>query len=314
MTNKIPIVDFFPYFQLTGIELLELRIKLLSEHVDKFVICESDKTQSGKPLQRNLKKVIENLNLPLDKIQIIELNIPDDPYLPVKEIDKINCYENNSTNIESVLARTRERLQKDSLLKVLHMFSDDTVFIVGDSDEIINPKHIQYIAKWVREIPTSIIKIPLVHLEGKADLRVYNKQTGIPKMWDKGMFFCIKEQLKKATPTMIRSNVNSPFQISYLTQNNTRLEDLGWHFSWMGNSLRRKIKRESFTHFNDTFSFLNNTSYNSESVVKIVEAKSFKEGDVPPSGDITETLKIYDSSLLPKEVFELSAVKNLLFN
>lgn len=314
MNKKVSVVDFFPYFQLTGLELIELRIKLLNEYVDKFVICESTKTQSGKPLQTNLRDVIKSLDLPYDKIKIIDLDIPDDPYLPVKEIDKINCYENNKKNTESVLARTRERLQKDSLLKVLHTFNDDVVFIVSDSDEIINPEHIQYVAEYTKKIPNSIIKIPLVHLEGRADLRVYNKETNTPKMWDRGMFFGTKEQLQKATPTMIRSNVNNPFEISYLIQDNNRLEDLGWHFSWMGNSQKRKIKRESFTHFNDTFSFLKNTSYNSENVIKIVEAISFKEGDTPPSGDTTETLKKYDTNLLPKEVFELSAINKLLFN
>ena len=50
MRNKI--VDVFPYFDPTGRELLELRIKLLYDYVDEFVITESNRTQSGIPILR----------------------------------------------------------------------------------------------------------------------------------------------------------------------------------------------------------------------------------------------------------------------
>lgn len=313
MVNNHIVVDFFPYFHSTGVELLELRIRMLDQYVDKFVICESNKTQSGICIDYNLKKTIEQLKLPKEKIDVIELDIPADCYLPTKHIDKINCYENNNKNMYSVLARTRERLQKDSLIKHLHNFKDDTVFIVSDSDEIVKPEHIPFIVKTVIE-NNIVLKIPLVHLEGKADFRVLKRDDNTPKLWDRGMFICTKQHLQKATPTMIRSNVNNPFEIKYIVQDGKRLEDLGWHFSWMGSSERRKIKRESFTHYNDNFSFLNNSSYECPEIIKIVEAKSLKEGDVPPSGDVSEYLKKYDTSLLPKEIFEIPAIKQFLLN
>jgi len=43
------IIDFFPYFDPTGKEILELRINMLKDYVDEFIICESNKTQSGIP-------------------------------------------------------------------------------------------------------------------------------------------------------------------------------------------------------------------------------------------------------------------------
>jgi hypothetical protein len=314
MLEGCKVVDFFPYFNLTGVELLELRYNLLKDIVDKFVVCESNKTQSGIPLNYTLEQTIEKLNFDRDKFLILNLDIPKNCYLPVKDIDKINCYENNSYNLDSVLARTRERLQKDSLLKVLHNFDDKTIFIVSDSDEIVNPKHLPFIVKTVTANLDFIIKVPLVHLEGRADLRVYNRYNNAPKQWDRGMFICTKKHLLKATPTEIRSNVGSPFDVRYIVHDNTRVEDLGWHFSWMGNSQYRKIKRQSFTHYADSFSFLDNESYNSKNVIEIVENLSLQEGDIPPSGDKNEILKKYDINLLPEEIFSLKNVKDFLLS
>ena len=300
--GKQKIVDFFPYFHSTGEELLELRINLLKDYVDKFVICESNKTQSGKPIEYELKKTIKKLKLPEDKILIIKLNIPDDSELPIQEIDKINCYEGNDKNLTSVQARVRERLQKDSLLKVLDEFDEDTIFIVSDSDEIINPKYIKWVSEMVSKHSDVLIKIPLTHLEGRADLRVYEKNTGDPKKWDKGMFICTKSHLLKATPTMLRSNVYNPYFTTYLTQNNVRVEDIGWHFSWMGDARKRKIKRESFTHYNDSLLCLGGLSYKDKKIINVVEALELKEGDIPPSGEQEYILKEYDINQLPEEI------------
>ena len=66
------IVDFFPYFDPTGKEILELRYNIMKDYVDEFVICESNKTQSGKPIEYGLRKTLEDLQIPQDKIKIIE--------------------------------------------------------------------------------------------------------------------------------------------------------------------------------------------------------------------------------------------------
>jgi len=39
------IIDCFPFFN--ELDILRMRLELLSEHVDKFLICESDVTHSG---------------------------------------------------------------------------------------------------------------------------------------------------------------------------------------------------------------------------------------------------------------------------
>ena len=134
------VIDCFPYFDETGKELLKLRVEMLKDYVDYFIITESNKTQSGIPINRNLRKRISDYNLPADKIIIIDLDIPEDSRLITEKIDEYNCYEGNYVNKNSLLARVRERMQKDAILSELHKFTEDDVFILSDSDEIINPK------------------------------------------------------------------------------------------------------------------------------------------------------------------------------
>ena len=186
------VIDFFPYFDGTGKELLQLRINILKDYVDKFIICESNKTHSGASIEYNLENRIKEYNLPSNKIQVIKLDIPEDDKLPVELIDIFNCYEDNKNKI-SIRARTRERMQKDSLLTVIDGYSEDTLFLVSDSDEIIDPKHLQWLGATVLAHQNIVIKVPLVHLEGRANLRVY-KSSGQPKLWDGGMFMATKNQ------------------------------------------------------------------------------------------------------------------------
>lgn len=303
------IIDFFPYFDQTGQELLELRINILKDYVDKFIICESNKTHSGLPLEYMLEKRIDELNLPANKIEIIKLDIPEDDKLPVELIDVFNCYENNK-NHQSIRARTRERLQKDSLLKVIDNYDEDTIFLVSDSDEIINPDYLDWLSSAATVNETYVIKIPLVHLEGRANLRVY-KIDGNPKKWDRGMFVCLKKHLRKASPTQIRSNVDNPFSVTYLQQDGIRVEDMGWHFSWMGGVEKRNIKRKSFTHYNDSFSFIKGNTYNSNEMAKLHNEEP-TIGTISPSGELDTILKEYPLNNLPKEIFTLSRVRAYL--
>ena len=305
------IVDFFPYFDPTGKEILELRYNILKDYVDEFVICESNKTQSGVPIEYGLRDTLQNLGIPTDKIKIIDLKIPNDDYLIVTDIDRINCYEGNNQNINSLNSRVRERLQKDSLLKVLDQYDDDTIFIHSDMDEIINPEYLSWIVPIVKNSLSHVIRIPLVHLEGRADLRVYHKDTDTPKQWN-GMFICTKGHLRKATPTQIRSDVLNPYPIGFVNQDGVRIEDLGWHFSWMGSSERRVIKSKSFTHYDDTFSFLENKKYTDEGTKKFLEDLDLKEGSISPSGEMNTVLKSYPYDKLPKIIFDLPRVKEFL--
>lgn len=304
------IVDYCTFFEPTGKEMLKLRISILNDYVDEFIVVESNKTQSGLPIEYKLEKVIEDWNLPKDKIRIIKLDIPDAENLAIEEIDYVNCYENNASNIESLRARVRDRLQKNALLSVVHEYNDDTVFFISDIDEIIDPKNIGYICNIVRNSPDCVIRIPIVHLEGRADLRVYMRDSNQPKEWT-GMIATTKKHLEKVTPNQVRSGIYSALPIQYIAYDGKRVEDMGWHFSWMGGKEVAKLKSKIFTHHADSFSYLIASTYNDMS--EFLDNIQLKEGEISPSGDKNTILKSYPIENLPKEVFEIPEVKRFLF-
>jgi tetratricopeptide (TPR) repeat protein len=320
LKNKI--IDYFPFFAPYGEELLELRISVLKDHVDYFIISESNKTHAGVPTERKFLEISRKLNLPIEKIIYLPLDIPDDDDLIVEEIDILNTYildsyQNytwtpDSEKIENRRARARERLQKDAILHVLDKFDDDDVIIHSDSDEIIDPKHIPYLAKCCREYRDKIIKIPLMLCEAQADLRVYWKNSNNPVDWSGGMFFATVEQLKKSTPTQIRSNNLNPYSITYITENNQIVQDLGWHFSWMGGARERQIKVSNFTHYNDKFFWMKDTfeSYADNKFLKWSNETEFKDGSISPSGNPNFILKRISHGLLPKELFNNERLKS----
>ena len=140
------IVDCFPFFAPTNEEILYLRVNMLKDHVDKFIIVESNKTHSGKPVDRKFPEIARKLGLPIEKIIYVEHDIPDTEDLEVLDIDRKNAGV-NANNIDSVHARARERLQKDAVMMALQDFEKRDVFLYGDADEIIDPKHIKWLAR-----------------------------------------------------------------------------------------------------------------------------------------------------------------------
>lgn len=309
--KKKTIVDFFAYYDDTCKELLELRIKLLNDYVDYFVICESNKTHSGIPIQYKLRERIKEYNLPEEKIIIIDLDIPEPEDLIVLEVDLHNSGSNRQ-NINSVRARVRERMQKDAILSVLDRFDDNTIIIHSDCDEIIDPNAIKFVTDIASTLSKQVIKVPLVYLEGQADLRVYDSLSGNPKEWNLSMFICTKKHLVMTTPTNIRCNYNNPFEIVWCTHAGKVCQDLGWHFSWMGGKEKRKIKRDAFCHYEDSYDFLETKSYNNKEAIEFLE-KEPTEGSIPPSLESNTVLKKYDVSKLPEMVFNLPRIKNFLF-
>lgn len=273
------IIDCFPYFNEK--ELLELRINLLYEHVDRFIICDADRTHSGKPKPFLCKDTIIELNLPQSiqsKIHIIEVSFPQkssDPWVSDTWL--------------------RERMQRNAASQLIR---DDDVCYIGDCDEIIDPKYIKYYASVAREHPNNILRVPLVFLTGKANLRVHD-QNGNPRGWT-APYFCMKHHLQKYTLSDIReSNSMSKsidFSDIFMTENGQVVES-GWHFSWMGDLERIKTKCRSFLH-HDEFN--------------VVENYSPSVNSTDPLGRTDHILKDYPLHLLPQKIFELERVRNFL--
>jgi predicted O-methyltransferase YrrM len=268
-------------------------------------------THTGTLIKQEASNLIEELGLPKEKFIIINLNLPDEENLEIQEIDRLNCMCGNDENKDSLYSRVRERLQKDAILQIYDSFNNDTVFIHSDLDEIINPRYLTWFADQARKNPNILVKVPLVYLQGRADLRTYFKNTDTPAPWDDNLFLCLKSHLQHAGPTQIRSNKFTPFSKAYITQNNEIVQDAGWHFSWMGDSNTKKIKQQSFIHYTDKFDFVVGGSYNNTDLENILNTEDL-ENHIPPSGEKDKVLKKYNVNFLPDEIFKLDSVRNFL--
>jgi FkbM family methyltransferase len=301
--KKTNIIDCFPYFNEK--ELLELRINLLNDYVDYFIIMEGDRTHSGAPKEFTCMKDLETLNINTDKVIVLQVELPEGEdihnQIDVKNIALNELEKGVEENKKYLSHWARERIQRDALLNLVDDCDDNTVFFITDCDEIVDPKNIEYIAKVVRNTPEVVIKIPLVFLEGSANCRVYYK-NGNPVECNISTFACLKSHLKKATPTELRCNI-SDYELRGITENGKYLPDLGWHFGWMGDIERRKTKCESFLHAN---------TFNTEENVNNITSYIPQEGSISISDYKNCILKKYPNSLLPQKIFELPRVKAFL--
>lgn len=292
--KKIKVYDCFPYFNEK--ELLEFRIKLLYNYVDGFYIVDADHTHGGHPKEYSCVKTLKELNIPLDKITVIEVKLSNHQQLPD------NYY--------------RERTQRDV---VANYFEDDAVYIVSDCDEIVNPEMIDIFVNGAVNNPNNIMRISLAWLTGKANLRVCDPKGNNSKF--NTPFVCMKHHVKDYTLSKIREDEACEVRkfkhtSLFLQDENKNFVDCGWHFSWMGGRDRIKTKMRSFLHCydgqNDIF----------KSAVGAIPSKEMNDylnvyeptvGSHDPYGRNNYYLKEYDVKKLPPKLFELTHLKSFFF-
>ena len=283
------IKDCFPYFNER--ELLELRINLLYDHVDQFVITEADRTHSGIPKECTLTSTIEELKLPKDKIRILEVNLPDKESVP-------DDYD-------------RERMQRNAAASLIG-YGD--VAFVSDCDEIMNPNFIQYYSMVAQNNPNSILRLPMAFLMGRADMRAFDT-VGQPISWSPG-FICMGHHIQKYTLSEIReSQSRGLFNVVYqdiYTVDEGRVKDAGWHFSWMGGGERMKMKYKSFMHYQDNIPMAAGNG-DKQQLEEFIGTHKVAEGSVDPLGRSNHIMHRYDVKDLPTKIFELPNVERFLF-
>lgn len=305
------IIDCFPYFDPTGRELLELRVKMLYKYVDEFIIIESNKTHSGIPIERNLRKVLKEYDIPSDKIIIVDLDIPEEEHLQIEPIDVFNCYDEKGENLIALRARARERLQQNAIMSMMYRYNDNDVFIFSCSDEIINPLAISWLSRLSINREKEVLCVPLIYYESRADLRVFNTTINDWENWSP-LFFASKKQLLMATPSQIRSNYDNQLTRVYPSENGKKTLDLGWHFSWMGGKQKRNIKLDAWCHHSDKSPRILYGGYATEELRNTIIETEYEEGCVCPSGYSNLILKKYSLNNLPEEVFQLKRVREYL--
>tara|TARA_B100000900_G_scaffold280111_1_gene239643 strand:- start:282 stop:1097 length:816 start_codon:yes stop_codon:yes gene_type:complete len=200
--------------------LLDLRLNLLNEYVDFFVIVEGNKTwqNNSKKLQFSVKKY----NQFKDKII----------YMPVEDMpDGNNPY-------------LRENFQRNAISRGLVDAADEDVIIISDLDEIPNPESLKYFKNNMRY---AVFK--QMHFYYKLNL-----QSQIDPYWY-GSRICVKKFLK--SPQWLRELKfkKRPFwRLDKLRLNNI-IEDGGWHFCNLKEPEQLLHKYKNLCETNDPYVF-----------------------------------------------------------
>jgi beta-1,4-mannosyl-glycoprotein beta-1,4-N-acetylglucosaminyltransferase len=287
------IVDCFPYFNEK--ELLELRINLLKDRVDQFIIVDADHTHGGHAKPFTCWNTIKESGIDSSKVTVIEAKLPS--------------IEETQNNWD------RERLQRNAASR---LFRDGYVYIVSDCDEIVNPKYLESAAQVVKQNPDKIVRLPLIYLNCRADLVVCHPNNQ-PMIW-KTPFMCSTHHLEKYTLSDHRESfaMNMPnpnYSDLFPMDQQGNCLTVGWHFSWMGDNQRLKLKMSSFLHCYDNNSDIFSTAvaplYSPEMNDYLTNYRP-QEGSFDPYGRTDHILRKYPLELLPEMIFELPRVKEFL--
>ena len=216
------IFDCFTFF--SELDLLEFRLRLLDDSVDYFVIAESDFTHSGKSKPFIFDDNIERFSKWKNKI----IYLPINQSIEELSFDKVTSY--TPTNGPWIL----EQQQRFALSYINSMVDDGDLVILGDLDEIPDPIVLDSLRGTVNvsQLPKPVVCSQLFHY-----YYMNCQNEGFERLWN-GSVIANGKQFKEYNPQGLRDNRNSF----------PRIEEGGWHFSYLGGIEKIRTKIESFAH------------------------------------------------------------------
>jgi beta-1,4-mannosyl-glycoprotein beta-1,4-N-acetylglucosaminyltransferase len=273
--------DCFLYFDEK--ELLELRINILKDIVDGFIITDGNRTFKGDPKPFTCVETLKELGISDENIQVLHVELPS------KE--------------EIANPWAREYAQRDALGVGMRMCPPDSVFFFSDVDEIPRPESLLQAVDLAKADSKRCVRLSMPMFYGRGDLRVRDPKgdgTKAPDNWTCGTIV-LHEHLEM-TPSQIRMNPNDLIVGDC---------DAGWHFSWMGDSERMKRKVTSFSHcFDDVPNAV--APCDSADMLQHLDNYKAQAGGTDPLGRTDHILEPYPHELLPPELFKLDRVRNYL--
>ena len=200
--------------------LLDLRLNILDNHVDYFVIVEGNKTWQNN--SKNLKFDINNFSKFKDKII----------YVPVTDMPGgVNPY-------------LRENFQRNSIMRGLEKCKDDDFIIVSDLDEIPNPNQFK---KFDKKMRYAVFKQNHFYYK-------FNLQSETEPFWF-GSRICVKRYLK--SPQWLRDLKfkKRPFWRLDKFRLNNIIDEGGWHFCNLKKPEQLLYKYKNLCETNDPINF-----------------------------------------------------------
>lgn len=211
------IIDLFPFFN--ELDILKMRLEILDSVVDRFVIEESRYTFSGQPKELCFEKNKEMFDKWLPKIEYVVVN---------------ERYDDVTTHVRDVL-------QKNHLIEGLKDAKDEDILIIGDVDEIPNPDAIRKLLEsfddskvyhFAQRLFYGFLNLEeisgnLLSITGEFDdYGQYENPDTAHKKW-----LGTKAISKRIIP---KEGIIAVRDIAPGDGRSVRVEDGGWHFSYMG--------------------------------------------------------------------------------
>lgn len=206
------VYDCIPFFN--EVDILKLRLNILSPLVDRFIIEEATMTFSGEPKELCFEKNKEMFKEFLDKIT----------YIVVDDTPK------------EAITHERDYFQKNHLINGLSEASEDDVIIMSDVDEIPNPTVL-------KNIIDNFDKTKVYHLAQRNFYAFMNMEEKSGKLLSiTGEFEGFEGGDRKWLGTKICNINNIPKEgivrlrdlVKTSDPRSVRVADGGWHFGYMG--------------------------------------------------------------------------------
>lgn len=261
------IYDCFTFFN--EIELLELRLNLLNEIVDYFVIVEADKTYKNEEKPFNFERNSSFFKKFLNKIIYVKMyDLPDIDCSVSREVWDLEFF------------------QRNGIMRGLDGCNREDIVIISDVDEIPNPKILQKIIYGKEAIALQFDKRMLKRIQHFfkwpkvlfRTLSAWDVLEKEPLCFQQGLYYYYlncKSKTKWMGSTMMKyKNMIEPQHLrygktktyhyfndkktktpQYFRDKRTKFvkvveENAGWHFSYLGGIDRIKLKLKSIVDGN----------------------------------------------------------------
>jgi beta-1,4-mannosyl-glycoprotein beta-1,4-N-acetylglucosaminyltransferase len=284
------IYDGFLFYN--ELDLLEIRLNVLNDVVDHFILIESSVTHSGQPKSFIFDENKEKFAEFLPKIIHIKITDTPDDFLNIPNISP-NSFDNKCVyDIWQYISKTktfdrstqphygRDFYQKECIKRGMINAKDEDILIFSDIDEIPNPEIVLRLDEFYEndELYTFNQNMYCYYFNLLRKSHINNSYNNheITHIW-KGSRMGNWGNIKNNSINEIRA------------QDNNDIMDGGWHFSYMGGleRVKQKIEASSAIEWNN-----NNVINNLEKNLKEEKDVIFR-GDYLIKVDIDETYPQY---------------------
>ena len=264
--------------------MIDLRFNILDHYVDKFIVCESRYTHSGKEKEINFNKK----NFPKFEEKIEHIIVENEPKNIIKK-EKLNNLELRTNSI------LRIKEQRNNISKVLSDFSKDDFVIHGDNDEIPDLENF--------DLKSTSSKFIIF----KQKLFYYKFNLMLPGLAWFGSKACRIKNLKDIDNLRSIKNKKYPFYrldtiFSDIKHQSVQIvENGGWHFSNLKNIEELERKYLNDENHSEYESYVGHSLERIRENIKnrVIDYNHLAKKDSPDRFNPTKLEKI-ETNILPK--------------